>query len=50
VLQVDPFLQLAIAVPLGAGVYVVALWLLRVDEIETARHRIGGLITAARPT
>jgi putative peptidoglycan lipid II flippase len=50
VLQVDPFLQLAIAVPLGAGVYVVALWLLRVDEIETARQRIGGLITAARPT
>src|SRR5690606_6049429 len=50
VIHSDPFVQLAVAVPVGAGVYLAVLGVLRVDEVEVARRRVGGLLAAARPT
>jgi len=49
VVHADPFVQLAVAVPVGVVVYVAVLWSLGVDEIHTARQRIGDVLTVARP-
>jgi len=48
VLDTDPFVQLALAVPVGVLVYLGALWVLGVDELDTARQRVGSILTAAR--
>ena len=49
VVHADPFVQLAAAVPVGVAVYVLVLWMAGVDEIATARQRVGSMLTAARP-
>jgi putative peptidoglycan lipid II flippase len=48
VVSSGPFVQLAMAVPVGVAVYVAALWTLRVDEVHTARQRIRDALMVAR--
>jgi putative peptidoglycan lipid II flippase len=48
VVDIDPFVQLALAIPVGALVYFLALAALGVEEVDTARRRILAMVATAR--